>query len=46
MFTLRCTKKLLTRLRVKPEPRPPASTPKLGDWYADTLNLGRERLVG
>lgn len=45
MFTLRCTKKLLTRLRVKPEPRPPPSTTKLGDWYADTLNLGRERLV-
>lgn len=45
MFTLRCTRKLLTRLKVKPEPRPPPSTTKLGDWYADTLNLGRERLV-
>ena len=44
-FTLRCTKKLLARLRVKPNPRPPPSTTKLGDWYADTLNLGRERLV-
>ncbi len=45
MFTLRCTKKLLDRMRVKPDPRPPPSTTKLGDWYADTLNLGRERLV-
>lgn len=45
MFTLRCTKKLLTRLRLKPAPRAPPSTTKLGDWYADTLNLGRERLV-
>ena len=45
MFTLRCTKKLLTRLRVKPELRPPPSTTKLGDWYADTLDLGHERLV-
>jgi hypothetical protein len=45
MFTLRCTKKLLDRMRVKPDPLPPPSTTKLGDWYADTLNLGRERLV-
>ena len=45
MFTLRCTKKLLDRMRVKPDLQPPPSTTKLGDWYADTLNLGRERLV-
>jgi len=45
MFTLRCTKKLLTRLRVRPDLEPPPSTTKLGDWYADTLNLGSERLV-
>ncbi len=45
MFTLRGTKKLLTRLRVKPNLRAPPSTTRLGDWYADTLNLGRERLV-
>jgi Calcium binding len=45
MFTLRCTKKLLARLRVRPVLRPPPSTTKLGDWYADTLNLGHERLV-
>lgn len=45
MFTLCCTKKLLDRIRVKPDPRPPPSTTKLGDWYAATLNLERERLV-
>jgi hypothetical protein len=45
MFTLRCTKKLLTRMKVRPDLRPPPSTTKLGDWYADVLNLGRERLV-
>lgn len=45
MFTLRGTKKLLTRLRVKPDVRAPPSTTRLGDWYADTLNLGGERLM-
>lgn len=45
MLTLRCTKKLLTRLGVKPDLTPPPSTTKLGDWYADVLNMGRERLV-
>lgn len=45
MFTLRCTKKLLTRMKVKPDLQPPPSTTKLGDWYADVLNMDRERLV-
>jgi hypothetical protein len=45
MFTLRCTQKLLKRLRLKPVLEPPPSTTRLGDWYADGLNLGRERLV-
>lgn len=45
MLTLRCTQKLLTRLKVRPEAKPPASTTKLGDWYANTFNLGRERFV-
>ena len=45
MFTLRGTKKLLARLRMKPDVQAPPSTTRLGDWYADTLNLGRERLV-
>src|SRR6266849_7469921 len=42
MLTLRCTHKLLTRLKTKPSPTPPASTTKLGDWYANTLNVGHE----
>jgi hypothetical protein len=45
MFNLRCTQKLLTRLKLRPAPQPPQSTTNLGDWYANTLNLGRERLV-
>jgi hypothetical protein len=45
MLTLRCTKKLLTRMKVKPDLQPPPSTTELGDWYADVLNMGRERLV-
>lgn len=45
MFTLRCTKKLLARIGAKPDPHPPPSKTKLGDWYADVLNLGRERLI-
>ena len=45
MFTLRGTKKLLARLRMKPDVQAPPSPTRLGDWYADTLNLGRERLV-
>ena len=45
MLILRCTKKLLTRLGVKPNPSPQPSSTKLGDGYADTLNVGRERLV-
>ena len=36
---------MLDRLRVKPAVDAAASTTKLGDWYADTLNLGHERLV-
>lgn len=44
MYTLRCTQRLLARLG------PPAGdaiqpTTVLGDWYANTLNVGRRRLV-
>lgn len=44
-FTLRCTKKLLTRLKVKPIEEPAESTTKLGDWFATLLNIRHERLV-
>ena len=45
MLTLRCTTRLLSQLKVKPEPPPPASTTKLGDWYANLLHIGRTQLV-
>jgi len=45
MFSLRCTRKLLGKLKVKPDPSPPAPTTRLGDWYANVLNIGWNRLV-
>jgi hypothetical protein len=45
MFSLRCTRKLLGKLKVKPDPSPPAPTTRLGDWYANALNVGDHRLV-
>jgi len=45
VFTLRATAKLLKRLKVKPEAAPPASTTKLGDWYANLLYIQRQQLV-
>jgi len=39
MFNLRCTKRLLDFLGVKPEPSPPAPTTILGDWYANLAPL-------
>lgn len=46
MFILRCTRKLLAKLRVRPEAVDSVrSTTRLGDWYADFLDNGRERVV-
>ena len=45
MFSLRCTRKLLGKLKVKPDLSPPAPTTRLGDWYASTFNVGWNRLV-
>ena len=48
MYTLRCTKPLLSRLAhltPRGDGPPPASTTVLGDWYANRLNVGRHRLV-
>jgi hypothetical protein len=45
MLVLRCTKKLLVRL---PEREPVAdsnSSTWLGDWYANPVNIGRQRLI-
>lgn len=45
MFTLRCTRVLLKRLKVRPEPSPPVSTTKLGDWYANLLYTRPQQLI-
>lgn len=39
MFALRCTKRLLDYLDIRPEPAPPAPTTALGDWYATLAPL-------
>ncbi len=47
MYTLRCTQTLLRRL-AKSAPiggDAPATTTKLGDWYANRLNVANLRLV-
>lgn len=49
MYTLRCTARLLRRLRNDPRAAANAgqspSTTLLGDWYATPLNIGRHRLI-
>lgn len=45
MPNLRCTGRLLKHLRQKPVLDPPAPENRLGDWYANALNIGRNRLV-
>ena len=37
MFTVHATKKLLDRLKVRPDPAPPESSTQLGNWYATAL---------
>src|ERR1700682_4742737 len=45
MVTLRCTRKLLKRLRVRPSGHTPAPSSPLGDWYATLLSVGHTRLI-
>ena len=45
MLTLRCTAKLLKQMRTTPDPTPPASTTRLGDWYANRIQVGRTPIV-
>ncbi len=45
MPSLRCTGRLLKRLRQSPESNLPVPTNQLGDWYANLLNVDRHRLV-
>lgn len=37
MYRLRCTEKLLSRLRAKPDPASPEPMTTLGNWYATVL---------
>jgi hypothetical protein len=48
MFTLRCTQKILDRIKLKRKEVAEADlepTTALGDWYVNTLNIGPERWV-
>ena len=43
MLVLRCTQKLLTRLKRTGELAAVESTTRLGDWYGNVLQLGRRQ---
>ena len=45
MAGLRCTQRLLKKLRVQPESELPPATNRLGDWYANVFNVGAKRFV-
>ena len=45
MLVFRCTKRLVARLRLETVADSGPSTGRLGDWYANTLNIGRARYV-
>lgn len=45
MFTMRCTRALLKRLKVHPEPSPATSTTRLGDWYCNLLHTRPQQLL-
>ena len=45
MFTVRCTRALLKRIKEKPDPSPPPPTTKLGDWYANILYRRPKQLM-
>jgi hypothetical protein len=43
MVVLRCTQKLLARLKRTQTPADVASTTRLGDWYGNILHMGRRQ---
>src|ERR1051326_9421959 len=46
MIVLRCTQKLLARLKHAGDPPPVESTTRLGDWYGNILRIGhRQQLI-
>lgn len=45
MFTLRCTQRLLSRLKTELANESVPPTTQLGDWYANLLHVGRRQFV-
>jgi diadenosine tetraphosphate (Ap4A) HIT family hydrolase len=45
MFVLRCTRRLLGRIKADPVDNPPVTTTTLGDWYANLVHIGRLQMV-
>ena len=45
MITFRCTERVRKRFRIHADEREQAPTNRLGDWYANLLNIGRTRWV-
>lgn len=45
VFTLRCTQKLLTRLKAQPVEQLGSTDTVLGDWYANLVYAGRTQVV-
>ena len=45
LYSLRCTKKLLTRIGLEPGRETPAPTTLLGDWYANVLFAKPQHVV-
>ena len=43
MVVLRCSQKLLVRLKQVGDPAPVESTTRLGDWYGNILRIGRRQ---
>jgi hypothetical protein len=43
MLVIRCTQKLLVRLKQTDDLRPVESTTRLGDWYGNVLQLGHRQ---
>src|SRR5688572_30760005 len=45
MVVLRCTQKLLVRLKQRGDLPPVESTTRLGDWYGNILRIGRRQYL-
>ena len=45
MVVLRCTQRLLLRLKQFDDEPPVRSTTRLGDWYGNVLHMGRRHAL-